>query len=51
MKDLVKTVDEFLGDDETFKKTLVKDERAAANQMEPSGVDALLLQLQMHGRS
>ena len=48
LKDLVKTVDEFLGEDlESMDAQKLSDERNVAKDCEPSGVDALLVGLQM----
>lgn len=49
MKDLVRTVDEFLEQD-TFNATSVEDERGLTKDVEPSGVDSLLLGLQIQAR-
>ena len=48
MNDLNKAVDEFLDPNEqSLMMTQVADERSLTKDIEPSGVDALLIQLQM----
>ena len=43
MQDLVKTVNDFLGDEDTFKASVAEVGRGISKDYEPSGVDSLLL--------